>query len=229
MFERSAFYQHILDNGIVGLFPEEITLKSGRKSHWYINWRKTLSSILAVGTTARHVLDFAEDLSMWPDSFVGVPEGATAIGIACSMIATRHKGTIPAEGGFYPLPVGRAVPKDHGDPADRFFVSPPIGQVIVLEDVTTTGGSLVKFIKRIQEVKNAEVRCAIGLTNRMAKRDDGLSVEAGVKKDTGVPYYHMSSALDLLPEVISKANPPKAVVDAIVEEFRRFGIERLEL
>jgi orotate phosphoribosyltransferase len=228
MFKRDKFYQFILENGIVGLFEEEITLKSGRKSFWYINWRTALAEVEATLLVAGHIVQFAcVDLGLEPDCFYGVPEGATKP----ALFATAEMwGTIPRlDTAPTALPMGRAKPKEHGSPADRYFIGAPKGRVVVVEDVTTTGGSLITTIKRLQELEDAEVVAAIGLTNRMAKTDNGQSVESAVALETGVKYFHMSSALDLLPHVVKKANPPKAVIDAIKEEFRMFGLERFEL
>ena len=35
--------------------------------------------------------------------------------------------------------MGRAKPKQHGSPEDKYFVGEPNGKIVVLEDVTTTG------------------------------------------------------------------------------------------
>jgi orotate phosphoribosyltransferase len=55
--------------------------------------------------------------------------------------------------------MGRAKPKDHGDPKDRYFVGEPGGKVVILEDVTTTGKSLIEksFRLLIQEKKIIKV------------------------------------------------------------------------
>lgn len=49
--------------------------------------------------------------------------------------------------------VGRGNPKEHGDPKDKYFIGPAKenDRVIVIEDVTTTGGSLIDTIKHLQE------------------------------------------------------------------------------
>lgn len=227
-FDQKAFNQFVLDRGIVGIFDEAITLKSGRKSHWYANWRGLLSYVLAVRRVCDFVLDFVESLDLQPDCFYGVPEGATKLGVVCNVLAPWHNGKTPAEGAILPLPMGRAKPKDHGHPKDRFFVGAPTGKVVVLEDVTTTGGSLLDTLAALRELDEVEILCAIGLTNRMEKRDDGTTVHDAVLA-TGVEYHHMSSALDLLPTVLRKQNVKKHVADFIVAEFDQVGIRPLEL
>lgn len=244
MFDRQAFYRFILDRGVIGIFDEAITLKSGRKSHWYFNWRNPMANVLDAKKVAEFVLDFVDGIELLQNCFYGVPEGATKLGIICNMLFPWHDGRTPSSsavflkpwhtektlipGTFFPLPMGRAKPKDHGDPKDRFFVGAPEGAVIVLEDVTTTGGSLLTTIKALKEAE-IKIVAAIGLTNRMARQDDGRSVKEAVENLEGIPYHHMSSALDLLPMVIEEKKISKKIVDFIVDEFERFGVERLEL
>ena len=92
--------------------------------------------------------------------------------------------------------MGRAKPKDHGDPKDRYFVGSPTGNICILEDVTTTGGSLIDCIKHLQEMGH-HICAAIGLTNRDEFRDDKKTVKEALS-DLGVPYYEMSNAKTLL-------------------------------
>ena len=92
--------------------------------------------------------------------------------------------------------MGRAKPKEHGDPSDRFFVGEPTGNICVLEDVTTTGGSLIKCIHKLQQ-QNKTITAAIGLTNRNEHRDDNKTVTEALN-DLNVPYYEMSKSSELL-------------------------------
>jgi hypothetical protein len=45
----------------------------------------------------------------------------------------------------------------------------------------------------------------------------------------GVNYFHMSSALELLPLVIEEKKPSPAIVEFIVKEFDEVGVEPLRL
>jgi len=125
------------------------------------------------------------------------------------------------------LAMGRAKPKDHGAPKDRFFVGMPTGKVIMLEDVTTTGGSAIKSLEFLKD-SGVDVVAMIGLTNRMEKRDDGLSVKEAVSR-ASVPYYNMSSALDILPAMYAKLKPGEEIGRAIEEEYEQYGVEPIEL
>ena len=237
MFDKEGFLQFVLDSDVVGLFEEPVTLKSGRNTNFYVKWRSVVIDVFGVDVLSDFVLDFARTLRAQgklradPHCFLGVPEGATKLGVV-----TQYKHAMRAP--FYgpqshPMAMGRAKPKPHGLPDDRFFVGAPKGPTILIEDTTTTGGSLIDFLDSLLESGTDVIAC-FGLTNRMEKRDDGLSVaEAVAQRKTvrrgAVPYYYLSSAPELLPEVIRRKQPAATLVTAIEEEFAAFGVMPLTL
>lgn len=224
-FNQQKFNQFILENKVVGFFEEPIILKSGRPSHWYVNWRNVAEDVFLLDELTNFVIDFVEDLNLNPDCFYGVPEGATKLGILAQYKWAKKS---PNYGlGSHALPMGRGKPKDHGDPKDRFFVGQPEGKVIILEDVTTTGSSLLETINNLSEAK-AQIIAAVGLTNRMELRDDGKSVKVAIEKK-GIPYLQMSNALELLPLAWQKLKPKEEIVKKVEEEFEKYGVEKLKL
>jgi len=154
-----------------------------------------------------------------------VPEGATKLGILAQCRWAQQQPDY-AEGSHI-LAMGRAKPKDHGAARDRYFVGMPTGKVVVLEDVMTTGGSAIKSLEFLKD-SGVDVVALIGLTDRMEKRDDGLSVREAV--DTrGVPYYNMSSALEILPAIYGKLQPGEQIGRAIESEYSHYGVEPIRL
>ena len=129
--------------------------------------------------------------------------------------------------GRYRLPMGRGKPKEHGDPADRNFLAAPTGGVVVLEDVTTTGGSLLAALDSLAET-DAKVLAAVGLTSRMELRDDGRSVAAAVE-EKGAGYVAMCTAEDFLPAAVERFAPGESIVRSIQEEFERYGERPIKL
>jgi len=224
-FNQSDFNSFVLDNGIIGFFEKPITLKSGRLSNWYVNWRNVAEDAFLTDKLVDFVLAFAKDNSLDVDCFYGVPEGATKLGILTQFKFAQQSGNYGK--GSHILAMGRAKPKEHGAPKDKFFVGMPNGKTIILEDVTTTGGSLLTTIDKLKEA-NVQVVAAIGLTNRMSLRDDGKSVKQAVE-EKAVPYYQLSSALDLLPEMFKRNNTPDDFIESIKKEFEENGVEKLEL
>ncbi len=225
MFERNAFNEFIVQNGVIGFFKEPILLKSNRESHWYVNWRTVTESVYLTDKLTDFVLSFAEQNKLEPESFYGVPEGATKLALITQYkYAKRRKDY---GGGRYPLAMGRGKPKEHGEMKDRYFLGMPIGKTIIIEDVTTTGGSLISAIKVLKEAE-VEVIAALGLTNRMEKRDDGKTVEEAVK-ELGVKYIAMSDATDLLPLAYRKTNPGEEIGKKVEEYFKKYGTKEVYL
>lgn len=223
-FHQEEFNTFVLDNDVVGFFENPITLKSGRQSNWYVNWRNPTGDAYLLNGLAEHVMAFIKSLNLNPNCFYGVPEGATKLGVVTSL-----KWALEAECdlGSHAIPMGRGKPKEHGDPKDRYFVGAPKGKVVVLEDVTTTGGSLLTTLDQLTEA-GADVVAAVGLTNRMELRDDGTSVKEAVNYK-GFEYLAMSSALELLPEAYRRLQPGEDIGRAIEAEFKKYGVEPLKL
>ena len=148
-----------------------------------------------------YILDFIDFLKLKIDCFYSVPEGASKLCIITQFkCAKMHKNYNP---GQYSLLMGRGKQKEHGDPKDQLFLSVPNGNVIVLEDTTTTGGSLAKTIRNLKDLKIIFL-VAIELTNRNEIRDDAKSVIELISEEN-IEYHAMSNTLDLLPRM----NPDK--------------------
>ena len=225
VFDQKQFNLFIEENGVYGFFKEAITLKSGRKSHFYANWRTVVEDAYLTDKLADFVIDFVKSKGTKVDTFYGVPEGATKLGVL-----TQYKYAKTSQGfskGSHVLAMGRAQPKDHGAPKDKFFVGVPKGNVVVIEDVTTTGGSLITTLDGLKEA-GINVVGVLSLTNRMEKRDDGLSVKEAIEKK-GVTFYSMSSALEMLPIMYKKLSPGEEIGKQIEEEFKQFGTEEIKL
>lgn len=224
-FDQKAFVDFLIAEDVVGFFEAPVTLKSGRTSHWYVNWRKVSNDVFALDQLASFLINFVHDVRLNPDCFFGVPEGATKLGI----LATYKWATVSPlfSQGSHPFPMGRAAPKTHGDSRDRFFVGSPRGNVVVVEDVTTTGGSLLATVETLSQI-DCNIIAAIGCTNRMERRDDGKSV-AEALQDRRVPYYALSEATDFLPQAFRKLNPGKKIGRAVEEECARHGLNPVVL
>jgi orotate phosphoribosyltransferase len=224
-FNQEEFNKFILDNDAIGFFKEPIKLKSGRLSNWYVNWRTIAEDVFLMDKLTDYVLDFIKQNSLNPDCLYGVPEGATKLGILTQFKLAKKSDKF--DKGSHVLAMGRAKPKEHGSLKDKFFVGMPKGSTIILEDVTTTGMSLLSTIDSLKE-SGVNIIAAIGLTNRMELRDDGKSVKQAVE-EKGVKYISMSNALDLLPEVYKKNNPNVEITLNIEKEFDEYGVKKLKL
>ncbi|MEM2949166.1 MAG: hypothetical protein QXT05_02090 [Candidatus Bilamarchaeaceae archaeon] len=224
-FNKEEFNKFIIEHNVVGFFKEPITLKSGRKSNWYVNWRTVTEDTYLTDKLTDFVISFVRASLIKPDCFYGVPEGATKIAVITQF--KWAKAQIDYSIGRYPLPMGRGKPKEHGDPKDRYFLGMPKGKTVVIEDVTTTGGSLISAIKTLKDA-DVNVVAAISLTNRMEKRDDGKTVEEVVSSHY-VKYLAMSDATELLPIAYSKLKPSPDVGKRVEEYFKLYGVKEVKL
>jgi orotate phosphoribosyltransferase len=193
LFNQEEFNQFIKENSIIKVFDDPIILKSGQPSTVYINWRVVAADAYLMNVLTNFVLAFAKQNNIRANTFYGVPEGATKLGVIVQFKYAMAQNPLVGE---YALAMGRAVPKVHGDPSDTFFVGAPKGNICVLEDVTTTGGSLIKCVSNLKSMGHT-VSAAIGLTNRNEFRNDGKTVMQALH-DLGVSYYEMSNASDLM-------------------------------
>lgn len=235
-FDQTKFNHFIVENRVIGFFKEPVRLKSGRISNWYVNWRTVSEDVFLTDILSDYVIAYVKTLlqsgklAEAPDCFYGVPEGATKLGIITQYKWAKSQTNFSK--GSHTLAMGRGKPKEHGVPRDRFYVGMPTGKVVILEDVTTTGSSLIETIKNLQ-LTELEIVAAIGLTNRMERRDDGVSVAEAVERLTSkgrpIPYYQLSSSLELLPLAFKSENPGELIKKEIEKEFLEVGIEPIDL
>ncbi|MFH1706623.1 MAG: hypothetical protein ABIF71_01700 [Planctomycetota bacterium] len=223
-FDNEAYVRFLLDRGVVGFFPEGRTLKSGRVSHWYANCRVVGDTAGNLETMAGFVTAFAAGRVPAFDYYYGVPEGGTKVGVVCNLLKARADGN-PGQR----VVMGRGTAKEHGDPRDRFFIGPVAAgdRVIVLEDVTTTGGSLLTAMDGLQAA-GVTVAAVIAFVNRLERRDDGTTVAEAVA-GRGVAYHAMATATDLLPRFIRQTRPAAALIRALEDELHRNGVEGVRL
>ncbi len=218
-FTQDSFNKFVIDNQVVGFFDEPIKLSSGRISSWYVNWRRPASDVHQLDQLTDYLLAFCQHHQVNFDCFYGTPDGATKLAVIAQYKWAKQQPDYGKK--TYLLPMGRKSPKEYGDPQDRFFIGAPTGKVVVLEDVTTTSGSLLKTIKTLQELK-IDVVAAIALTSRNAVTEERLNV-ADVLNKTGVRYLAMSNAIDLLPIIDGLTKISPKIRQSIIDEFDKYG------
>ncbi|UCC19159.1 MAG: hypothetical protein JSV62_13820 [Promethearchaeota archaeon] len=220
-WDQESFNEFILNHNVIGFFEKPIKLNSGRLSYWYVNWRNIASDVFFLDKLTDYVISYIENLGLEPNCFYGVPEGATKLGIL-----TQYKWAKKQKNynyGSHPLSMGRGKQKEHGDPKDSIFLGIPRGDIIILEDVTTTGGSLIDTIHKLKGL-NVNLIAVIGLTNRNELRDDGMSVKEAISQ-LNLQYYAMSNAIDLLPSFDMNED----ITDHLRDYFRKYGTRQIKL
>jgi orotate phosphoribosyltransferase len=218
-WNQADFNQFIIENKVIGFFSDPITLKSGRKSNWYVNWRNISADVCLLDKLTDFVLRFVHHNNLKPDCFFGVPEGGSKLGVITQFKWAKDQADY--EPNKYVLPMGRGKPKTHGELKDRNYLGIPRGKTIVLEDVTTTGGSMFNSIKDLLDLE-VEVIAAIGLTNRNEIREDDKSVKE-LFEEINIKYYAMSNAIELLPQL----RPNEELAKRIEKYFKKYGTESI--
>jgi orotate phosphoribosyltransferase len=224
-FNQDNFDNFVLENGIIGFIKEPLKLKSGRLSHWYVNWRTVGEDVFLIDQLTDFVLAFAKSHELNPDSFYGVPEGASKLGILTQYKWAKSQSNFAR--GSHVLPMGRGKEKDHGDPKDKSFLAMPKGRTIVIEDVTSTGHSLIETVDKLQAL-GVNIVATIALTNRNELTEDNQSVEA-VMQAKKIPYFAVSNALTLLPKLCAKVKPAPEIISSIKESFKQYGTQEINL
>ncbi|MBD3212336.1 MAG: hypothetical protein GF311_06995 [Candidatus Lokiarchaeota archaeon] len=222
---REKFANFVIENNVIGFFKEPITLKSGRVSYWYVNWRDIVADVYLTDELSDYIIKYIKKLDLEAKCFFGVPEGATKIGLITQYKWAKSQNNY-REGEFV-LSMGRGAPKEHGQLKDRYYLGVPRGNVIILEDVTTTGQSLIEVVEKFIELE-IKITAAISLTNRDEIRPDGKTVEEILNKKD-IQYYAMSNALELLPKIYQKNKTDQKIARKVEEYFLEYGVRKLKL
>ena len=224
-FNQKEFDEFIIEQDVVGFFEKPIRLKSGRLANWYVNWRSASEDVYLFDKLTDYVIAFVGDLNLKPDCFCGVPEGATKLSLITQFKWAKVQ---PNYGlGVYPLVMARGKVKNHGDPKDKYFIGTPKGRTIIIEDVTTTGESLLKTLDNLLKLEVPIIAC-LGITDRNEVRDDKKIVKEAVE-ERGVKYYAMSNAAELLHAACKKLQPADNVIKNVEEYFSKYGTKRIKL
>ena len=158
-FDQASFDQWIIKQQVIGFSQTPITLKSGKQSYWYINWRTPTSDAFLLQEIAQFILQFTKSQQLEVNTFLGVPEGATKLAIATQLQWAQLQGKHSSS--HYPLAMLRKQPKQHGQMQDRYFIGAPQGKVILLEDVTTSGQSMVETLQQLQQLEIEVSACIL--------------------------------------------------------------------
>ncbi len=218
-WNQENFNEFIKTQNVIGIFNQPIKLASGRLSYWYINWRKITSDAFLLDKLTDFIISFITNLGLNPKCFYGVPEGATKLGIITQFKWAKMQNNFNL--GNYPISMGRGKQKEHGDPKDRSFIGLPEGDVVILEDVITTGGSLLKTIQKLDDF-DINIIGVIGLTNRNELRDDGENIK-DIISQYNIPFFAMSNAIELLPHLEMK----NGIKNNIIEYFKKYGTQEI--
>ena len=123
----------------------DFTLSSGKKSSYYLDCRLTTMDPKGALLIARLILEKIREEKIQADAIGGLTLGADPIGAAVAVVSGLEGMPIHAF-------IVRKEAKGHG--MGRFiegFDAPPGARVIVVDDVCTTGDSILRAAERAEE------------------------------------------------------------------------------
>ena len=152
----------------VGAFLRgEFTLTSGKKSNYYFDGKKVTLSPEGAYQVGKAIFDQLAAVEI--DAVGGVPVGAYPIVAAVALVSYLEGKPIPAF-------IVREEAKEHGTKRKIEGHLKEGSRVAMLDDVVTSGGSLLKAIKAV-EAANCKVVKVIVLVDRHEGGSDRLKAE----------------------------------------------------
>ena len=168
-----------------GGYDEAFTLASGRTSRWFFDMKPVMMNPEA-GRLVGELMNVRCD-EIGADFVGGLELGAVplaALVVATDFTSDRLGFMVRKQA------KGRGGRKTNNPPGIEGASIANGGRVIILEDVTTTGGSAIQAVKRIEEETDCEVVAVISILDR----------EEGGKEafeDAGIPFESLLVRSDI--------------------------------
>lgn len=162
------------------LLQGDFTLASGRQSSLFFDMKRTMLDPEGANLIADAVLDAIGDRAV--DAVGGLVMGAVPV---VAVVCAKSAGRRPLQGFFV-----RKEVKDHGT-ARRIDGNLAAGdRVVILEDVTTTGGSALLAVDAVREA-GAEVVAVLTIVDRKEGAADAFAA-------AGVPFEALLAREDFV-------------------------------
>jgi len=176
----------------------DFTLASGKKSSYYVDLRLVPSYPHQFRTMIKHLQNaIIENTGLGNfDSLVSVPTGGLIIASALAIEIVK------------PLIYVRSKPKDYGTSKSVEGQIYKGMKVVMIDDVATTGGSVVNAIKSLKE-SDIVIEDTYVLVNRMEGADEAL-------KELGVKMHSITNIM----QITQALHEQKLVNDDILEKVR---------
>lgn len=143
----------------------DFTLASGKKSSYYVNSKKAIFNGHVVNLLSEVLWEMTHDLGI--DAAGGLEVGAIPMAAVLAQRFAMHG--VPLEGFFV-----RKQQKEHGAKQRVEGVLNPGMRALVLDDVLTTGGSVLQAIEEIEKV-GASVVAVVCIVDRLEGAREALA------------------------------------------------------
>jgi orotate phosphoribosyltransferase len=161
----------------------DFTLSSGKKSTYYLDCRTTTLDPRGALLIARSILQSMRANSIQADAIGGLTLGADPIAAAVAVVSELEGRPLPAF-------IVRKEAKGHGTRRHiEGFSGPPGSRVVIVDDVCTTGASIIEAAQKAQQA-GYQVAAAFCVVDRE---------EGGTEAITRMyPFYALFTAEELL-------------------------------
>jgi len=162
----------------------DVVLTSGKKSSYYIDGKQTTLHPEGATLTGELFYDKIRSLGVKVDAVGGPTLGADPIVTAIIIASFHHRDPLP---GF----IIRKEPKKHGTMQwiEGAKSLRPGASVVLVEDVMTTGGSLLKAVRVVRELGYTVASAGV-LLDRLEGGGEALQAES-------VPFFSIFTIEDL--------------------------------
>lgn len=221
---KQEFIEFMVDSDVLRF--GEFTLKSGRKSPFFVN-----AGLYVTGTQLRKLGEYYAKAihEHYGDDF-DVLFGPAYKGIPLSVATTMAYSELYGREIRYCS--NRKEVKDHGDTG--ILLGSPIkdgDKVVIIEDVTTSGKSIEETFPIIQAQGNVEIKGLMVSLNRMEKGLGGkMSALAEIKEKYGFDANAIVSMADVVEHLYNKPYKGKVIIDdtlksAIDAYYEQYGVK----
>lgn len=221
---KQEFIEFMVDSDVLRF--GEFTLKSGRKSPFFMN-----AGLYVTGTQLRKLGEYYAKAihEHYGDDF-DVLFGPAYKGIPLSVATTMAYSELYGREIRYCS--NRKEVKDHGDTG--ILLGSPIkdgDKVVIIEDVTTSGKSIEETFPIIQAQGNVEIKGLMVSLNRMEKGLGGkMSALAEIKEKYGFDANAIVSMADVVEHLYNKPYKGKVIIDdtlksAIDAYYEQYGVK----
>lgn len=171
-----AVRQHVLDHSVK---RGEFTLKSGATSSWFLDTKQTACRPDGILAVADAMLDIVPADA---DAIGGLTMGADPVAFGVAAVAATRGLDLRSFS-------VRKEAKDHGVTGRLAGALQPGDKVVITEDTTTRGTSLMEAVEVVRSYG-----CEVVLVTLIVDRGHTC---AGLCRDAGVPYTPLLTAADL--------------------------------
>lgn len=186
----------------------DFTLASGKYSRYYIDVRKAVTKPKTLRIICDHIVEKMKNHVIEPDYIACVELGGVPIGV---LVADRTS---------LPLIIVRKDIKDHGIQGRLMGDFEKGKTALLLEDVTTTGGSVTSAIKALRD-EGLHVETIITVVDRQEGAEETLS-------GMGIILVPLTTARDILRDdpIIKELKDIDAIKDRDKEILLTYNKER---